>query len=127
MDKDVEAYFAGFPKEIRERLGVVRRVFLEEAPDASEGLRYRMPTILWNGNLIHYAAFKNHIGIYPLPQVLAEMGDEISGYKTGKGSIQFRHDEELPVELIREIVKRRKAEKERELAAKKGSPRKKAR
>ena len=70
MNKEVESYIKAFPAEIQQRLLLIRSIFLEVVPDAEEDIKYRMPTIVWHGNLVHYAAFKNHIGIYPLPHVL---------------------------------------------------------
>lgn len=118
MKPEIEAYFSHFPPEIQSRLHRIRDLFLAEVPDADEAIKYQMPTILWHGNLIHYAAFSRHIGVYPLPSVLVELKDEITGYKTGKGSIQFANDEPLPEDLIRKIVKKRKEEKQAEIARK---------
>jgi uncharacterized protein YdhG (YjbR/CyaY superfamily) len=118
MKPEIEAYFSHFSPEIQSRLLRVREIFLGEVPDADEAIKYQMPTILWHGNLIHYAAFSRHIGVYPLPSVLIELKDEIGGYKTGKGSIQFSNDELLPEDLIRKIVIKRKEEKLAEIARK---------
>lgn len=93
----------------------IRHIFLSEVPDATEDIKYQMPTIMWHGNLIHYAAFKNHIGIYPLPNVLVTLHEEIKGYKTGKGSIQFQNDEPLPEDLIRLLVQTRLKERKMEI------------
>lgn len=114
----IEAYIKRFPQDIQARHMRIREIFLSEVPDATEDIKYQMPTIIWYGNLIHYAAFKNHIGIYPLPDVLVTLNEEIKGYKTGKGSIQFQNSEPLPEDLIRLIVKTRIEEKKREIALK---------
>jgi Uncharacterized conserved protein len=118
MNKNIESYIDGFDAETRKRLLTVREIFFSVVPDAEEDMKYRMPTIIWHGNLVHYAAFKNHIGVYPLPHALEALREEIRPYKTGKGSIQFGNDEPLPVDLIRRIIEVRKEEKERELSEK---------
>lgn len=119
MKKEIADYFAQFDGDVRQRLAKVREIFLEEVPGCDEGIKYRMPTILWNGNLIHYAAFKSHIGVYPLPTVLEALKEETASFKQGKGSIQFAHVEPLPEDLIRKIIRLRKAEREAEVASKK--------
>ncbi len=110
MKKEIEDYFAQYPVEIQDRLARIRNICFEEVPDADEAIKYRMPTIIWHGDLVYCAAFKNHIGIYPLPTVLLALRRDIQGYKTGKGSIQFSNDKPLPELLIRRIVITRKAE-----------------
>ena len=114
MKPEIEKYFLQFPEEVQKRLKRVREIFIEVVPDCDEDIKYQMPTILWKGNLIHYAAFKKHLGVYPLPGVLRDLEEETRDYVTGKGSIQFPHDKELPEELIRRIVTMRKEERERE-------------
>ena len=118
MNTKIESYITSFPPETQERLLQIRSIFLKEVPDAQEDIRYQMPTLIWHGNLIHYAAFKNHIGVYPLPSVIEALKDDIRNLKTGKGSIQFSNSVPLPVELIQKIVHLRKEEKIKELAQK---------
>lgn len=118
MKPEIEAYFSRFPPETQARLRRVHDIFLASVPDADEAIKYQMPTLLWHGNLIHYAAFSHHIGVYPLPTVLVELKEEIAGYKTGKGSIQFPNDEPLPEDLLRKIVTKRREEKLAEIARK---------
>lgn len=118
MNTKIESYITSFPPEIQERLRQIRSIFLKEVPDAQEDIKYQMPTLIWHGNLIHYAAFKNHIGVYPLPSVIEALKDDIRNLKTGKGSIQFSNSVPLPVELIQKIVHLRKEEKIKELAQK---------
>jgi uncharacterized protein YdhG (YjbR/CyaY superfamily) len=119
MQKEIETYINQFNPEIQNRLLQIRDVFFSVVPDATEAIKYQMPTIIWNGNLIHYAAFRKHIGIYPLPHVLELLQDDIKGYKTGKGSIQFDNDKVLPLEVIRKIIELRKRDKENEISKKK--------
>lgn len=118
MDSAVQAYIGRYPAEIQARLLRIREIFLSEVPDSSEDIKYQMPTIVWNGNLIHYAAFAKHIGVYPLPEVLIALKEEIKGYKAGKGSIQFSNDKPLPEDLIRLIARTRLKERMAELRAK---------
>ena len=118
MNTKIESYITSFPPETQERLLQIRSIFLKEVPDAQEDIKYQMPTLIWHGNLIHYAAFKNHIGVYPLPYVIEALKDDIRNLKTGKGSIQFSNSVPLPVELIQKIVHLRKEEKINELTKK---------
>ncbi len=118
MKENIRSYFEGFDEEIRARLMQIRDLLFEEIPEGDEDIKYQMPTILYHGNLIHYAGFKHHIGIYPLPDVLKQLRDEIADYKSGKGSIQFQNSEALPLELIRRIARLRKAEKDAEIRQK---------
>jgi len=115
----IAEYINNFEEPVKSRLLRIREIFIEEVPNYDEDIKYQMPTIIYNGNLIHYAGFKKHIGIYPLPNVLIMIKDETKQYKTGKGSIQFQNNEPLPEELIRKIVKLRKEEKEQEITKKK--------
>ena len=114
----IKAYIDQFPPETQRRLLAVRQIIAEMVPEAEEAIKYQMPTFVLNGNLIHYAAFKNHIGIYPLPHALETLKADLKRYKQGKGSIQFQNNEDLPLEIIRKIVRTRVAEKELELASK---------
>ncbi len=103
--RDIDEYIAAFPEDIRERLEQVRATIRKAAPEAEESIKYRMPTFVLNGNLVHFAAFKNHIGFYPAPQGIEEFKDELSAYKGAKGSVQFPHDQPIPFDLISRIVK----------------------
>ena len=118
IDVSIKEYIQGFDKDIQNRLFRIREIILEQVPTAEEGIKYKMPTFMDHGNLIHYAGFKKHIGIYPLPTVIETLKEELKTYKQGKGSIQFQNDEELPIELIKKIVKARVIEKENELVEK---------
>lgn len=103
--KDIDEYIAGFPEDVREILEKLRMTIREAAPDAEEAIKYRMPTFTLNGNLVHFAAFKKHIGFYPAPRGIEEFKDELSVYKGAKGSVQFPLDRPVPFELISRIVK----------------------
>lgn len=103
--KDIDEYIAGFPKDIQEILEKVRRTIRAAAPDAEEAIKYRMPTFTLKGNLVHFAAFKNHIGFYPAPIGIEEFKAELSAYKGAKGSVQFPLDRPIPLDLIGRIVR----------------------
>lgn len=100
----VEAYIAGFPLEVRERLNQVRALIRELAPQAQERLGYGMPGYYLAGPLVYFGAFKDHLGLYPTGEGMKIPGVDLSGYKTSKGAVQFPHDRELPLDLIRTLV-----------------------
>ncbi len=101
----IDQYIAGFPKDVQKILEQVRSTIKKAAPDAEEKISYAIPTFTLNGNLVHFAAFKNHIGFYPAPTGSEAFKKELSVYKTGKGSVQFQLDKPMPFELIIKIVK----------------------
>lgn len=100
----IDDYIADFPEEIQKRLEMIRQAIQKAAPGATEAMKYAMPTFVLHGNLVHFAAFKNHIGFYPAPAGIAIFQEELSKYKSGKGSVQFPLDQPLPIELITRIV-----------------------
>lgn len=106
----IDEYIASCPQAVRATLQTLRQTIQEEAPDAAETINYQMPTFTYHGNLVHFAAFKNHIGFYPTPSGIDVLGDEVAQYKAGKGTLQFPLDEPLPVPLIRKIVQFRMQE-----------------
>ncbi len=83
--KNIDAYIAEFPKDVQEILEKVRFAIQKAAPKAEEAISYQMPTFKLNGNLVHFAAYKNHIGFYPVPSGLKAFEKELSKYKSGKG------------------------------------------
>ncbi len=101
----IDEYISQFPPEIQEKLDSLRQIIREEAPAAEEKISYQMPTFVLHGNLVHFAAFKNHIGFYPTPSGIEAFSQELSCYKGAKGSIQFPIEKPLPLELIRKIVR----------------------
>jgi len=109
--KDVDEYIAGFPEDIQTILQKIRKTIKKAAPEAQEKIGYQMPTFTLNGNLVHFAAFKNHIGFYPTPSGTEKFKKEISVYKAAKGSIQFPLDQPIPYDLISQIVAFRVKEK----------------
>jgi len=103
----IDEYIQTFPKETREILENIRQTIKNTAPGAEEAISYQIPTFKLNGNLVHFAAFKNHIGFYPAPSGSAAFKKELSVYKAGKGSVQFPIDKPMPLALIKKIVKYR--------------------
>jgi uncharacterized protein YdhG (YjbR/CyaY superfamily) len=103
--KDIDEYIAGFPEDVQEILEKIRKTIREAAPDAEEAIKYQIPTFTLKGNLVHFAAFKKHIGFYPAPRGIEEFKDELSVYKGAKGSVQFPLGEPIPYDLISRIVK----------------------
>jgi uncharacterized protein YdhG (YjbR/CyaY superfamily) len=113
--RTMDEYIAQFPKNVRDILEELRRVIHDTAPDAEEAMRYGIPTFRLNGNLVHFAAFKSHIGFYPAPSAISAFTEELSRYRHSKGTVQFPTDEPVPFELVREIVRYRlKENRERE-------------
>jgi uncharacterized protein YdhG (YjbR/CyaY superfamily) len=103
--KSIDDYIAGFPNSVQEKLKEIRRRIRKAAPDAEETIKYGIPTFTLNGNLVHFAAFKNHIGFYPAPRGLEKFKDELSAYEGGKGSVRFPLDKPIPFDVISKIVK----------------------
>ena len=100
----IDEYIGLYPSEIQDILTTLRKVIKESAPEATEKISYQMPTFAMHGNLVHFAAYKKHIGFYPAASGVAAFTDKLVEYKTSKGAIQFPIDKPLPYELIREIV-----------------------
>ena len=106
----IDEYIASFPPDIQARLEAMRATIRAAAPDAEEKISYQMPTFFLKGNLVHFAAFKQHIGFYPVPRGIEEFKEELSIYKGAKGSVQFPLDQPLPLDLVARIVRFRVAE-----------------
>lgn len=103
--KDIDEYITRFPEDIQEILEKIRMTIREAAPEADERISYQMPTFAFNGNLVHFAAYKNHIGFYPTPSGIEEFEEELSRYVGGKGSVKFPLDKPIPYDLITKIVR----------------------
>lgn len=101
----IDDYIAGFPKDVQVILEDLRATIRKAAPEAEETINYQIPTFTLNGNLVHFAAYKNHIGFYPTPSGIAAFKKELSAYEGAKGSVQFPIDKPLPLRLITKIVK----------------------
>ncbi|MBC7959769.1 MAG: DUF1801 domain-containing protein, partial [Vallitaleaceae bacterium] len=123
--KSMDDYISRFSPAVQDILNDLRKMIHENAPDATEKISYQMPTFDLYGNLVHFAAYENHIGFYPTPTGLEAFADEIAQYKKGKGSIQFPIDQPLPVALITGMVKMRVVENLQREAERKNKKKKK--
>jgi uncharacterized protein YdhG (YjbR/CyaY superfamily) len=102
--KNIDEYIASFEGEVKNKLTQIRELIHKLVPEISETISYQMPTFVLNGNLVHFAGYKKHIGFYPTPSGISNFEEEISKYKYAKGSVQFPLNEELPIELISRII-----------------------
>lgn len=114
----IDQYIDEAPQEVQQKLRELRTVIKSEVPDAEERIAYQMPTFSQEGNLVHFAYFKNHIGFFPAPSGIENFKEELARYKTSTGTVQIPLDEELPLDLIREIVRFRLKENLAKAAAK---------
>jgi uncharacterized protein YdhG (YjbR/CyaY superfamily) len=117
--KNFDQYFAGFSPDVQLILEKVRATISKAAPGAEETIKYGIPTFVLNGNLVHFGAFKKHIGFYATPGGNKQFRAELSAYKGAKGSVQFPLDEPMPLGLISRMVKFRVKENLERAAAKK--------
>ena len=101
----IDQYISQFPGEIQVILSCLRSLISEEAPDAKETMFYGIPTFELKGNLVHFAAFKKHIGFYPTPSGITAFEKELSGYDISTGTVRFPLGEPIPYGLIRKIVR----------------------
>ena len=109
---DVEAYLAGCPEPHRTTLEKMRAMIRAAAPrEATEGISYGMPAFRYKGGLVGYAAFKEHCSFFPMSTTLLDdFADEVKGYRTSKGTLQFPADKPLPAALVKKMVKARVAQ-----------------
>lgn len=117
--RDMDEYIAAFPPDVQAILQQIRAAIRQAAPGSQETINYAIPTFTLHGNLVHFAAFKKHIGFYPTPSGVEQFKNELSAYQLAKGSVQFPLDQPLPYDLISEIVKFRVQENLTRAAAKK--------
>jgi uncharacterized protein YdhG (YjbR/CyaY superfamily) len=103
--KDMDEYISGFPPDVQKLLQKIRSTIRKAAPKAEEAIKYQIPAFVLNGNLIFFAGFKNHIGIYPAPRDVPEFKKELAAYKGNKGTLQLPLDKPVPVDLITRITK----------------------
>jgi uncharacterized protein YdhG (YjbR/CyaY superfamily) len=108
--QSIDEYINAFPKKVREILQGLRQTIKAIAPDAGETISYGIPTFVLNGNLVHFAAYKKHIGFYPTSSGIRAFKKELSTYKTSRGTVQFPLDKPLPLALVKKIVRFRVAE-----------------
>jgi uncharacterized protein YdhG (YjbR/CyaY superfamily) len=106
---DVDTYIQAFPTEVRAILVKLREMILKEAPEVTERMAYGMPTYTMKKNLIHFAGYKKHIGIYPTPDGIEAFKEELSTYKNSKGAVQFPLDRPMPWDLIQKMIQYRVA------------------
>lgn len=102
---NIDQYIAGFSPDVQVILDKVRMTIRKAAPEAEETIKYQLPTFTLEGNLVHFGAFKNHIGFYPTPTGIEEFKKELSAYEGAKGSVKFPLDKPIPFDLIGKIVK----------------------
>jgi len=100
----IDQYVKSYPKDIQKKLQEVRRTINKAAPAADEAISYQIPTFKLDGNLVHFAAFKNHIGFYPGSEALKVFKKLLLSYKTSRGTVQFPLDKPIPLSLIKKIV-----------------------
>jgi uncharacterized protein YdhG (YjbR/CyaY superfamily) len=110
----VEEYIAGFPPDVAARLRTIREVIVTNVPDPDEKVRYGIAAVMLGGRYaLHYAGWKKHIGLYPVPALDEPLESEIAPYRTEKDSVVFPHSKPIPYELVgavtRAIVARREA------------------
>ena len=101
----IDEYIADFPDDAQAAMQKVRATIRKAAPAAEEAIKYQIPTFVLNGNLIHFGGYKNHIGLYPGSRAVEEFKDELSEYKTSKGTVQLPLDKPMPLRLISKITK----------------------
>jgi uncharacterized protein YdhG (YjbR/CyaY superfamily) len=103
--KSIDAYIAGFPEDVRKKLQRLRKVIQGAAPGAEEAIAYGIPTFRLNRNLVHFAAFKDHLSLFPGSSPIPVFKKELARYKLSKGTIQFPLDRPIPFDLVKKIVK----------------------
>ena len=107
LAENIDSYIVEFPAKLQPSLKKLRKLIKQLVPDATEAIKYGIPTFVLQGNLVHFAAYQHHIGFYPAPAVIVHFEKELKDYKTSKGAIQFPIDEPLPYDLITSMVKYR--------------------
>lgn len=105
--KNVDEYITSAPKEVQQKLKDLRAAIKEAAPDAEEKISYSMPYYGYKGRLAYFRTAANHIGLYIPPPIVQNFKKELKDYKTAKATIQFPLDKELPLDLIKKMIKAR--------------------
>jgi uncharacterized protein YdhG (YjbR/CyaY superfamily) len=101
---EVDLYIESFNPSLRERLNQIRKLIITQLEDVEEKISYQMPTYKRDKNLIHFACYQHHIGIYPTPRIIEKFADELKTFKHSKGAFQIQHIEPLPIELLNRIL-----------------------
>jgi uncharacterized protein YdhG (YjbR/CyaY superfamily) len=117
-DTRVDLYIAKYPDQEQNLLRQLRDIIHEEVPEVVETISWRMPTFNYLGNLVFFAGYKNHIGFYPLPSGIEAFKQELEGFHTTKGTIQFSLDKPLPEDLVRKLIRFRVQENEKKAESK---------
>lgn len=110
---NIDEYIATFSAAVQRRLQSIRRTVKKAAPGAQEKISYQIPTFTLGSNLIHFAAFTHHIGVYPGASAIEALQEDLAGYRTAKGTVQFPLDRPIPLKLIEKLVRFRIAERTR--------------
>jgi len=116
--RNIDEFIAGYPEDVQKVLKKVRATIKKAAPKAEETINYGIPTFTLEGNLVHFSAFKKHIGFYPTPSGIEKFKRELSSYEGAKGSVKFPLDQPIPYDLINRIVKFRVEENLKKAEAK---------
>jgi len=103
--KTIDEYIAVLPKNVQIILEELRQAIRDAAPEAEEAISYQMPAFKLKGNLVFFAAFKNHIGFYPTPSAIEAFKEKLSGYEVSKGTVRFPLNEPIPFDLVKEMVR----------------------
>lgn len=112
---NIDSYIDQFEGEVKQRLLIMRKLVKTNAPEANEGFMYGLVGYKLNGcPLVYFGGFKNHVGLYATPNGHQEFADKFAKYKQGKGSVQFPNNQPLPIDLIEEVIRYRKAQVEHE-------------
>jgi uncharacterized protein YdhG (YjbR/CyaY superfamily) len=117
--KTIDEYLALFSEPVQQRMRTIRKIIKTAAPECVEAIKYGMPTFMLEGNMLYFAAYERHIGLYGVPVELPPFKPQLEPYKTGKGSVQLPHKEPLPVELIKKLVEFQVAQHLEKVALKK--------
>ena len=103
----IDDYISEFPKDVQAILKRIRTTIRKAAPEAQEAIKYQIPTYVQNGNLVHFGAYKTHIGFYPTSKAIVKFKTELSPYAGAKGTVRFPLDKPIPYDLIGRIAKSR--------------------
>lgn len=103
----IDEYIATFPKNVQVILEELRQAIRDSAPNAKEAISYQMPTFKLNGNLVHFAAYKNHIGLYPTSSGIEAFKEKLTDYEISKGAVRFPLNKPLPFDIVKKMVKYR--------------------
>jgi uncharacterized protein YdhG (YjbR/CyaY superfamily) len=105
--ESIDEYIAKFPRNVQDILEKLRQTIQDSAPNAKETISYQMPTFKLKGNLVYFAAWKNHIGFYPTSSAIEAFKEELHEYEVTKGTIKFPLNKPIPLDLVKKMVKYR--------------------